>query len=1150
VYAVKIEAAWSSTFLQCCIAMTISSVIDFSFFMEKPVIRSDNSKAVVIFPWLFCFIAILFCCAIARLAAQDTSAQLAGAVLDSSGGVVPGAHMTVWNEATGLSRQSDSNETGSYVFRALPPGVYTLRVNATGYTSFVQQGIQLTVAQNATLPVKMKVRGGADTITVTGGAELINATTAELGQGISQDEVTELPLNGRDPSTLVELAAGVTNELFSQASTLPGNNSFATESGASAGGQRQGSAWYLLDGVANMDTYDLLASPFPDSDATQEFRVLTNNFDVEYGFAPMAVVSIQTRSGSNQFHGGLFEFIRNNDLNASNWFSGNRDMLKQNQFGGSIGGPIVHDNLFFFTNYQGTRRSYMASTNPTYTPTAAMLKGDFSAVPHSDLSGPLAGVFQTVNGTPRQVSTSLFSKGALAIAASLPLGINPSNGLTNYLAPAQTNQYDQFTARMDYSITKSQQLFARSFLYTFNQPGHTTAGNILSGVNANSGIYLNLAAGHLWTMSPTLLNSATISWQEYDFSTGTIENDASGQPVCLSRFIAVSDPSDECYIGGLTAFDGNTNYGGGLGFSAFTGNPNDTHRRYWILTDTLTKTLGKHTLIAGANLMHRYGSEFYGGDVNAQVDFNGQYTGFPLADFLLGYTSSLGQGAGEAGSEQGWMVGIYGQDQFKPRPNLTVTTGLRWDPNFPLTIAKGRGASFVPGQQSTRYPNAPLGLVFAGDKGIGPGLMPASYGYFKPRVGVAWQARPLTVLRASFGLFTTPLEDAFYNHVWDAAPFSPTYGLNGGATTPLSFDTPWSGFAATGGVSPLPPFASPSQLPASNVSFTTFEPASLGAVFAANFKLGITQSWNLSIEQQMGKDWAMHLAYVGAESFHQATTVDLNPGQYFGSPLNPNNGTRTTYPNFGSIIQVQDGATSHYSALQAGLEKRLSRGIQFHSNFTWSRDTDVGGSGDPSFESSISDPYSIRHDYGPSSLNYPFNWVSEFVYQFPLLAHSHALTKNLLGGWELAGIYTAMSGPPFTINGGQGNNNSFFNEGQDRADLVPGQPLGIRQGGKRHWINQYFNPAAFTNNAYGTPGNSPKFLMQEAPILTADLGLMKNWTLVERYKLQFRWEAFNALNHPSFGQPDSNPGDSNFGHISGIGNIPPRVMQGALKFSF
>jgi len=667
------------------------------------------------------------------------------------------------------------------------------------------------------------------------------------------------------------------------------------------------------------------------------------------------------------------------------------------------------------------------------------------------------------------------------------------------------------------------------------QPGTSIPGNILTGVQGQHGIDVNEVIGHTWTINPTLLNSISVSYSSLDYGTGTVVCDVNGKPVCLSEFINVNDPTGACFISGLPVSNGNGLYGGASGFSAFSGNPNDTRRRDWWLTKTITKAHGNHTIVAGVDILHRYAFESYGGSVNPNVSFNGQYTGFVLSDFLLGKLYSFGQGAGENGSTHDWMIGLYAQDQYKLRPNLTISAGLRWDPNFPLTVVNGRGAAYVPGRQSTRYPNAPLGLVFPGDKGIDDRLMPTTYGYFEPRIGIAWQPHQKTAVRAGFGLFTTPLEDAFYNHVWDAAPFAPAFGLNGTDTTSLSFDHPWSGFG--NGTSPLPPFASPGFLPASNTTFVT--PTSLGAVFASNFKLGITQSWNLSIEQQFTNTLAMHIAYVGSQSFHQATTVEQNPGKNSVRQLK----------DFNSIIQIQDGATASYHSLQAGIEKRFSHGLQFQSNFTWSRTTDVGGSGDPSWESSVSDPSDIGHDKGLSSLNYPIVWVSNFLYQTPSLQRPNRFVKNTLGGWQLSGLWTLQSGPPFSISGGNGNNNSGFLVGQDRADLT-GLPFNVRQGDKSHWINSYFNTAAFTQNAPGTPGNSPKYLLHEAPIDTMDFGISKNWEYRERYGLQFRWEMFNALNHPSFGQPDSDPGDSNFGQITGIGVIAPRVMQAGLKLNF
>ncbi len=1068
--------------------------------------------------------------------AQVTSARLNGRVTDPSGAGIAHALVTASSTATNFTQKAETNDQGEYQIPALPANTYTVTVSAPGFAQVVQGGVTLSVGQSATLPIELHVGSEAQTVNVNANAEVINSTTAEISQVIDEASVKELPLNGRDPSSLVNLSAGVTNELQSQASTLSTTNSFPTESGASAGGGRQGSTWYLLDGVSNMDTFALLAAPFPNADATREFRVISNNFDARYGFAPGAVVNIQTKSGTNQFHGGAFEFLRNSALNAGNYFTHAVDPLRRNQFGGYVGGPILRNRLFFFANYQGTRASLTSSSNPTYTPTAAMLQGDFSAVPVA-----LGGPFQTVNGKSNQVNPSLFSPGSLAIAASLPLGQDPATGLTNVVSPAQQYNYDEGTARIDFTINDKQQIFLRNFTYNYVQPGTSIPGNILAGVQGQQGIYLNETIGHTWTISPTLLNSVTLSYGSIDYRTGTVTRDLAGNPVCLSRYIAVNDPAGSCYISGLSAFDGNTLYGGGQGFAAFSGNPNDTRRRDWWFTETLTKVLGHHTLVAGTDILHRYEYELNGGSQNPNASFNGQYTKFELSDFLLGDLQSLTQGAGEAGSTHGWMPGLYVQDQWQLSPQLTLNAGLRWDPNFPETVVNGRGASWRPGQQSTRYPGAPLGLVFAGDAGVSDGLMPTTYGYFEPRLGAAWHPLPNTAFRAGFGLFTTPLEDAFYDHAWDVAPFAPTFGLNGTLATPLAFDTPWSTLASTGGKSPFPPFSSPSFVPPSSTAFIT--PVSVPAVFAPNFKLGITQSWNLSLEQQFTPTLAIHIAYVGSESYHQATTVEQNPGIYAAG------NARTTYPNFNSIIQVGDQATSKYNALQAGVEKKFSRGLQFQSNFTWSRTFDVGGSGDPQFESSVSDPYDVHHDYGPSSLNYPVVSVSNFLYQVPEFEHHGILLRNTVGGWQVSGIVTAQSGPPFTINGGNGNNNSGFDINQDRADLT-GQPFGVRRGNKAQWVQQYFNPGAFTTNAVDTPGDSPKFLLQEAPIVSADLGVAKRWEYRERYALQFRWEAFNALNHTSFGQPDSNPSDSNFGQITGIGAIPPRVMQGALKLTF
>jgi hypothetical protein len=1092
--------------------------------------------------WKAITICFLMACAVCPSFGQATNARLGGVVTDASGAIVPGAKVTVKNTGTSLVEVGTSGSDGVYQFPLLPAGAYTLKVEASGFQSYQQTGIVLTVNQPATLNVALKVGEASETVTVTGGTLQLDTTTAQIGQTMTADEISDLPLNGRNPATLVFIAPGTTNEFYSQAST-PVGEGLPNETSASSGGGRQGSDWYLLDGVSNNDMFGFEAAPFPNSDATAEFRTIVANYDARYGFAPSGTVIIETKSGSNKFHGGAFEFVRNNDLNASNYFSGNVDMLHRNQYGGYVGGPIWRNKLFFFTNYQRTKSTYNGATSTTYNPTTAMLNGDFSAVPQSDLDGPLAPqVFHTVNGKPNQVNPALFSPGALKIDAQIIPGQTPSTGFVTYSGPPTVQIYNENTSRLDYNINPQQRIFVRSFLYDYTNIGYSFPGNLQAAGNGTKGNYLNLAVGHTWTISPSFINSLTVSWQSLDVNTGSQVFDKSGNPLCLSEFIDVQDPPSTCYMGNVTAFDGNVLYGGGLGFAVGGNSPEYTHRRYFWLTDTVTKVAGKNTITAGFDLFRRY---MYNDEIGQQLfnaDFNGEFTGFPLADFLLGYLANYGQGAGLAGSTTGWMQGYYAQDQYQLKPNLTVLLGLRWEPFVPPVLAAGRGVDFIAGQQSTRYPNAPLGMVFPGDTGISSALFNSSYGYWMPRVSVAWQPKKDWSVRSGFGMYTMPMEDAFYRQAFSTAPFSPSFSMSASGNTPFSFDNPWSSFTATGGVSPFPPFASPSQVPPSSTTFLT--PVDLAGVFNPHLKIGITEAWNLSIDHQFGKNWALHLGYVGSTSYHMATTVDLNPGQYAAG------GARTTYPNFSTILQVQDGATGKYDALQISIDKRMSHNLQFHSNFTYSKTMDVGGSGDPSFESSVSDPYSIRHDYGRSSLNYPFIWTLNAVYTTPKWNVSNGILRTLVNGWEVSGVWTDQSGPPFTVNGGQGNNNSEFNEYQDRADVVPGQPFNIRKGGKSHWLNNYFNQAAFTNNAPGTPGDSEKFFIQEPPTAEADLAAVKNFSIMEKYKLQFRWEAFNAFNHPSFGQPDSNPGDSNFGQITGIGNVPPRVMQGALKFTF
>lgn len=1104
---------------------------------RKDVIRKTIMLAQIVLLTLFL--------SFARLGfAQATGASLTGQVSDSTGAVVPGASVTVANTGTNLTMAVKSNGQGVYNIAPLPPGTYLLTVGAKGFSTYSQRGIILTVALAATQNVTLQPGSEQQTVQVSANAELIQTTSATIGMAVTTEAITQLPLNGRDPQSLVFLAPGVTNGTAIGANVNQGGLTFPQETGASSGvgAGRADSTYYLLDGAPNQDNYLGLAAPFPNADATQEFRVNVSNNSAQYGFSPGAVVTIATKSGTNEFHGGGWEFVRNKSLNASNWFSHTVDPLHQNQYGADVGGPILKNKLFFFANYQATRNSTASTADFVTSYTPAMLNGDFSGVPET-LNAP----FATINGKPNQINPALLNPIAVTIAKNaFPVG-GDANGIYGgvYFSTGKIiNNSDEGTGRIDYTISPSQRLFARTYINYFRVPESGTPGNIVSYASLEKLEDYNGALGHTWTINPKLVNVATLFLIQLDNYMSGNALQANGKPFCWSSYVsAINDPAGPCTFEGFGV--------GGLGTGYLE--PCDVNRATYGYYDNFTAEEGRHTFSFGVNLQHQFNSETCDYPSDAILYFNGQYTNNAMADYFLGDLQSYLQGAGEVGNQSGWQDGFYAQDQFRLRPNITIEAGLRWDPNFPLHLSDGRGATFVPGQQSTVYPNAPTGLVFPGDAGIGPGLMRTTYGYWQPRLGVAWQphSMPHTAFHAGFGLYDSPLITSFYNHIDDNSPFAPTFSLNGTATTPLSLDNPWSGFAGTGGVSPFPPFASSSYRPPSSATFTSG--LSIPATFDPGFKNGITQAWNLAAEQQLGNNMMVRLAYVGSESYHQSITKDDNPGIYATA------GTRSTYPAFGQILDDFSNGTASYNALEVTVERHLSRGLQFQSNFTWSKLIDTAASANISLnDQSQADPFDLRFNRGISTSDIPFIWVSNLIYTTPLLSGHNQLIRQTLGGWEVSVINTAQSGIPFSVGGGYGDNNSESLQYEDRADRVPGVPLNVRTGGRSHWLQNYFNINAFTENAPGTFGNSGKDIMRGPPANFMDAGLDKNWTIHEGYKLQFRWEMFNALNHPNFGNPSSdnqigsngsNVGGSE-GVITGMGFEPPRVMQGALKLIF
>ena len=1163
----------------------------------------------------------------ALLFGQGTNGSLTGQVSDPSGAAIPGATVTLTNIGTNYAQVAASDNTGVYLFKLVSPGNYSLTIAATGFAEYVQSGIVINANLNATQNVHLKVATAkGETVNVTADAELINTTSAELGTTVNEYSVTQLPLNGRDPSNLVLLAPGMISAIGHGGEGIQGGFSFPTETAASANGGRQGSTFYMLDGVSNMDNYTAATSPMPNPDATQEFRLISNNYGAMYGFSSGGVVSIATKSGTNQFHGGVFEFLRNQDLNAKSWFQHQLDPLKKNVFGGDVGGPALRNKLFFFGNYQGTRQVGAGAGAETHTPTAEMLNGDFSGFATADdglakcqdptssdyhntgcgwLNGPF--VVDPVSGKPNQLDTAdgfaldpvavQFTKdglpGQLATSSTTQPSLTSQDqiGGMYYNAAALKDNYDEYTAKVDFDLSKSQRLTLRSFTDKFIQPSGDIPGNVLSVLNLstwNQGFgeqmyYYNEVLQHTWTINANTVNTASVLWTEQSAHNAAAVVDHSGKAMCWSRYINVTELPGSCYMEG--AYFGGANGG-------WT-EPSQEVRRTYGFSDTFIKTIHRHTISAGMDLMHQWAQENTQYPTNAIISFGGGYTSQGLADWLLGYISSFEQGAGEIADIVGWQVNPYVNDEYRIFPGLTLTAGVRWDPDLAPTSVGARGAAFVAGQQSTMYGNAPKGLIFPGDAGMNASLRPSNYGYYEPRIGVAYQPRnlPRTSFHAGFGLFTGPVAYSSYNHVADVAPFSATFAPSAPSSnaqcytagsldtcTPnsgqsiqgyMNFHNPWqtAGFG-TGGVSPFPtqvPFASTSYKPPSTSSFPS--QINLGASFARNFKAGITQSWNFSVEQQVSQTMAFRVAYVGSESFHQSYIDDMNPGIY-----NPNqggagvHGSARALTSFQQILQENSDGTSNYHSLQINFDRHMSHGLQAQSAFTWQKTIDVVSNSNISFNSAIGDPLpgQLRWNRGVSSMTIPFTSISNFIYQTPNLKGKSLLMREALGGWELTSIIALQSGGPFSIGGGnhngpgsQGVGSGSF-EGGDRADRVSGQALNVRKTGRQTWLpswaggvaGAYFNTNAFTTNLDGTFGNSAKNLMYAPPSFNVDAGMMKNWTAFEHYQLQFRFEFFNAFNHAVMGGPDTGVSDgANFGKITGTANSP-RVGQAALKLTF
>lgn len=1043
--------------------------------------------------------------------AQFTTASLAGTVRDSTGALIPAASVKIVNAANGFTQTATSDGAGAFLLPRLPVGEYTLTVEKTGFSTYVQGGLTLSVNQSANVDVVLQVGAISEKVEVQADAELVDTRTATNGQLIDQQRVTDLPLNGRTAQSLLFLAPG-TVDLGRNGCVICGQGGvYPGEQTAGVNGTTRTQVNYQLDAVSHNDTYLNANLPFPNPDSIQEFNLQSANFSAEYGNAAGGVVNIVTKSGTNQLHGSAFEFLRNGDLNARNYFAPTHDTLKRNQFGGSVGGPIVKNKLFYFGTYQGTRIRQAPAGRVAFVPTAAERSGDFS--------GLSVQLVDPVSKTPfpgNQIPASRLSPVAQYFLKWIPLPNGPGRNLV-FAGTNNPQTENQFMIKLDYNLTK-QQISGRYFFTDFSAPPVIPQNNVLAATSSGNQVRVQtVSLSHTYTWSPTLLFNSTFGINR---QTGGSRSSAPFSFPDAGVQIAAPNPP-ELSLSVTSGFSISTNHLGAFDRGDYT------------FREVVTKVAGPHELHLGGEALRVSNDIVNTFQMAGSFSFSGELSGDGLADFMLGRSNSFRQGGGEFKDFLGTQWALFIQDNWRVNQDLTLNLGLRWNPWIPYYDRKGRVVCFDPGVKSQRYPNAPTGLIYGGpnhDPGCPLAGSESNWLDLAPRIGFAYRLTKdgKTSLRGGAGMYYTPLETTDYNVFADIAPFAPTFLFNN-----VDVTNPYGSVSVP---NPFPAQYGPA-VPGPEATFIL--PAAVRATFAPDFHVPTIISWNLTLERQLARNWIVRGSYVGNKGSYLSEFVfrEVNPAIYIpGQSTVANTQARRQYQDFSNIGRLESGNNSHYNGLQLSAEKRFSHGFSILADYTWSKSMDDLG---------WTNPYNRRFDYAVSSLDIPHNFKFSNVWEIPHW-NVHGPMDKLANGWMLNSLIIWQSGFPFTVSSGR--DNSFTGIGKDRADFLGGNAnLGYDRS-HASMVAQWFDTSKFVVNAVGTFGTAGRDILRGPRYFDTDLSVIKNTKLAERISLQFRAEFFNLFNNVNFTPPNSNRSSAQFGQITSA--LDPRILQFALKLVF
>ena len=1081
--------------------------------------------------WLI--IGAMCAAACSVLMAQDPAATIEGEVRDPSGAPVASGVVTATNRESGFKRTAMSNSDGLFRLPPLPVGEYLVETSAERFAGFAQT-VRVEVGQTVRLPIVLAIAGRQDAVTVSAEAPIVDTATNILGKVVTGHEITELPLNGRNFTQLGLLQTGVA-PLTAGVRTAGG--SLRQGQAYTVNGMRPESNVYLVDGSGNgnrMDGGFALKVPV---DAIAEFRILTQSAPPEYGGTGGATTSVVTRAGGNRVHGTVYEFIRNDKLDARNFFSNQVEPLKQNQFGGTLGGPIKRDRLFLFGYFEGYRNRQGATYSSTV-PTALQRQGDFS-----ERTAPLLNLAAGGAAFPgNRIPASAINPVALNVLSMYPAAnVAPSIYRATVVA---TDDNNQAGIRGDYALTARDQLFVR---YSYSG-GHAINPVSVRGSEAPGFPTRDDAAAHSASISETHLFTPALSSQfrlaflRYEF---LFDQRLNRTPPSALGF-GYAPASD---IGQGPPFFNISGYSpiGG----AITG-PRLSDQNNYEASEGLAWFRGAHSMKVGGSFLRTQVNMFQAIAPNAFFVFASTFpTNDAIANLLLGAPVTFYQGLGDFGrGMRDWNAGLYAQDEWRVGRRLTVNYGVRYERLNPLRELRDRLNAFVPGVQSTVRPDAPKGLLFPGDSGIGKGIA-QDYNGWMPRIGVAWDPTGAGrwSIRSSYGIFYEPFQN----------------GSGTASQGPVS-SLPWAQFNQYSGAGLN--FANPYSNQIYPTPGTFVRPSTVFAI-DATARPPYAQNWNFGIQRSLFDSYLVEVRYVGSKSTRLPRNLEANPA-VFGPGANAQNADRRRlYANcpangaacdFSTIAMLSNITNSTYHAAQASVSRRFAAGFAMNVSYWYSKTLDYlsamnlsGSAAKPlSGENDLAqNPFNLAAEHGPSLFDARHRFVASGTYELRLAASRPAALRAAANGWQLNGIMSHNSPSPFTVSDTanvslQANSPPISGFAASRPNLVGDPNAGP------HTVDRWINAAAFQRldpvTQAGQFGNAGRNIARGPAFTNLDLSLTRAFALRESVRLQFRAEVFNVANHANFGLPVADMNSSNFGRI--LSAAPPRLMQFGFKVVF